>query len=163
MSSLALLVGMWTVGMRLDGAWGIVLRNAALANTWVASLKCRTCQIGRVGTMETCPIFTKSRSCTSRGRERIHGIGWENLLTPGEITNQIRVKIKNRSGQDAHYAIRLADGAQGKLSTAENPIAVATDETRTVSVLITLPRAAFQNGRYERRCEFPTAGSLKRN
>jgi len=70
-------------------------------------------------------------------------------LTPGEITNQIRVKIKNRSGQDAEYTIELAGGAQGRLATGEDPIPISIDETRTVPVLITLPRAAFQNGRYD--------------
>jgi len=70
-------------------------------------------------------------------------------LTPGEITNQIRVKIKNRSGQDAAYAIELADGVQGKLETGENPTNVSVDQTRTVPVLITLPRAAFRNGRHD--------------
>jgi len=70
-------------------------------------------------------------------------------LTPGEITNQIRVKVKNRSGQDAEYAIALADGTPGKFATGENPVPVTTDETRTVPVLITLPRTAFKNGRYD--------------
>ena len=70
-------------------------------------------------------------------------------LTPGEITNQIRVKIKNRSGQDAEYTIELANDGQGRLATGENPIPVSIDETRTVPVLITLPRTAFQNGRYD--------------
>jgi len=75
-------------------------------------------------------------------------------LTPGEITNQIRVKIKNRSGQDAEYAIELADGTQGKLAIGENPVRVSIDETRTVPVLITLPRTAFRNGRYDVTLQF---------
>lgn len=70
-------------------------------------------------------------------------------LAPGEITNQIRVKIKNRSGQDAEYAIALADGTQGMLATGENPVTISIDETRIVPVLITLPGTAFKNGRYD--------------
>ena len=44
-------------------------------------------------------------------------------LKPGEITNQIRVKIKNRSGGDAEYRIGLGEGEKAESEAPVNPIA----------------------------------------
>jgi cytochrome c oxidase accessory protein FixG len=68
-------------------------------------------------------------------------------LKPGEITNQIRVKIKNRSGRDAAYKIELSQGVPAQLNAAENPIAVAAGQSRTEAVFIMLPRGEFKTGR----------------
>lgn len=70
-------------------------------------------------------------------------------LKPGEITNQIRVKIKNRSGADAEYRIELADGQKAVLNAPLNPVPVAAGESRTEPVFVTLPAAVFQRGQHE--------------
>jgi cytochrome c oxidase accessory protein FixG len=72
-------------------------------------------------------------------------------LAPGEITNQVRVKIKNRSGGDANYRIEIVDDASAKLVMSEETIAIASGEARTESVLITVPDSAFQSGTYDIR------------
>jgi cytochrome c oxidase accessory protein FixG len=70
-------------------------------------------------------------------------------LAPGEITNQIRVKIKNRSEEDGQYHIAVADGVPAALTASENPIAVAAGQSRTEAVLVTLPRSVFRDGTCE--------------
>ena len=66
--------------------------------------------------------------------------------TPGEITNHIRVKIKNRGTEEAAYRVEVADRPEAVLMTNENPIRVAPGEFRTESVFVVLPRSAFVNG-----------------
>jgi polyferredoxin len=70
-------------------------------------------------------------------------------LNPGQITNQIRVKIKNRSDQEALYAVALVDRSPGELVAGENPMRVGAGESRTEPMHIVLPRSAFQGGRHD--------------
>jgi hypothetical protein len=72
-------------------------------------------------------------------------------LKPGEITNQIRVKIKNRGGVDAEYRIGLGEGEKAELKTPVNPIAVAAGQSRTEPIFVALPAAVFQLGQHEVR------------
>ena len=67
-------------------------------------------------------------------------------LTPGEITNQLRVKIKNRSGAEAAYALELVGRQDGKLSLSTSPLRIPAGAARTEPALIVLPRAAFRDG-----------------
>jgi hypothetical protein len=68
-------------------------------------------------------------------------------LNPGEVTNRIRVKIKNRSGRDAVYKIEVVGELSATLTLTENPIPVADGESRTEPVSITVPRSAFKSGK----------------
>ena len=72
-------------------------------------------------------------------------------LTAGQITNQIRVKIQNRSQADAEYRIEVVDDAKAQLNAPVNPIPVAADASRTEPVFVTVPAAIFQRGQYEIR------------
>jgi cytochrome c oxidase accessory protein FixG len=72
-------------------------------------------------------------------------------LKPGEITNQIRIKIKNRSGEDAEYRVGLGEGEKAELKAPVNPIAIAAGESRTEPIFVTLPAAEFQGGPREIR------------
>ena len=77
----------------------------------------------------------------------LRGIGAPfNTLASGEVTNQLRVKIKNRSAQDAAYRIDVVETPGARMSTAENPLPVRAGEARTAAVLIALPREAFTGG-----------------
>lgn len=69
-----------------------------------------------------------------------------NELASGEVANQVRVKIRNRSAADAAYRIEVVDPPGARVTTAENPLAVRSGESRTAAVIIALPRAAFQAG-----------------
>ncbi len=70
-------------------------------------------------------------------------------INPGEITNQVRVKIKNRSKEDSQYDIQLAGDSSAKMMATKNPIPVAAGDSQTEVVLITAPRNEFREGKYE--------------
>lgn len=70
-------------------------------------------------------------------------------LTPGQTTNQVRIKIRNRGENEAAYRIETTESDKVKVGTSENPVRVAAGEARTVSVLLTLPREAFRDGLYD--------------
>ena len=72
-------------------------------------------------------------------------------VAPGEIANQIRVKIRNRSGRDASYRIELAGESATRLTVGENPVAISAGKSRTESVLVVVPASAFENGKSEVR------------
>jgi cytochrome c oxidase accessory protein FixG len=69
-------------------------------------------------------------------------------LTPGEITNQVRVKIKNRTKKDARYMVSAAEGQQVAISATQNPIPVAAGQAATEVIRVTVPKQAFANGRF---------------
>ena len=68
---------------------------------------------------------------------------------PGEIVNQIRLKVQNRSGADASYQIEVAHDSPAMLTVNENPMSVTAGESRTEPVMVALPRSAFEDGKYE--------------
>ncbi len=65
----------------------------------------------------------------------------------GRVSNQVRIKIANRSLRDHVYALGVlnADGAQ--VIAPESPLAVKAGEQRTTSLFVLLPATAFVNGR----------------
>jgi cytochrome c oxidase accessory protein FixG len=70
-------------------------------------------------------------------------------LVPGEITNQLRVRITNRGRADAAYKLEVTGQLPARITANENPVAVAAGKSRTVALLITLPAAAFHNGQLD--------------
>jgi cytochrome c oxidase accessory protein FixG len=68
------------------------------------------------------------------------------VLPSGEVSNQVRIKVANRTRENRRYLIELA-GADGvRLVAPENPLAVAVGKTATATVFVTAPRAAFAGG-----------------
>ncbi len=68
----------------------------------------------------------------------------------GEIINQVRVIIDNRSGHDATYKIAIAGNAQAHFATREpEPIPLAAGETAKTPVAIVAPATAFTRGIYD--------------
>jgi cytochrome c oxidase accessory protein FixG len=78
-------------------------------------------------------------------------------LTPGEITNQLRVKIRNRSGDAANYAVALVEPPDGRLTLSSDSLRIPAGESRTEPVSIVLPRSAFRQGHCDIRLRV-TAG-----
>ncbi len=70
-------------------------------------------------------------------------------LTPGQITNQFRLKIKNRGQQEAQYRIEVIGEDPTQLTLTEDRMTVAAGQSRTETVLATSPRKAFHNGKHE--------------
>ena len=67
-------------------------------------------------------------------------------LPDGRVSNQIRIKITNRSGEERSYLIELAGGGGLELIAPENPLTVAPGETEMTAAFITAPRSAFNDG-----------------
>jgi cytochrome c oxidase accessory protein FixG len=68
------------------------------------------------------------------------------VLPSGEVSNQIRLKIANRSGSDRSYELRLLDGEQLILIAPENPLEVSAGHTRMTAAFITVRADAFEDG-----------------
>jgi cytochrome c oxidase accessory protein FixG len=65
---------------------------------------------------------------------------------PGEITNQVRLVIENRSGRDALYSIRIAGDAPAHFALPPKPVAIAAGENARTPLAIVAPDAAFARG-----------------
>ena len=65
----------------------------------------------------------------------------------GRVSNQVRVKIANRSLRDHAYAISLVGADAAQVIAPENPLTVAKGEQRTTSLFVLLPPSAFVAGR----------------
>ena len=82
----------------------------------------------------------------------LRGVGSPFTLLPsGEVSNQIRIKIVNRSAGDRRYLIELAHGEGLHLIAPDNPLVVGPGHAVTATVFVTAPRAAFQAGAREIR------------
>ena len=77
----------------------------------------------------------------------LQGVGLPYSETaPGEITNQVRVIIENRSGRDAVYRIEIAGDAQAHFARAPEAISLAAGQTAKTPLAIVAPATAFQRG-----------------
>ncbi len=77
----------------------------------------------------------------------LRGIGAPFIETPaGEIANQIRIKIVNRSGADRSYTLSVAEPAGLTIIAPQNPLAVADGKTETTTIFVNAPRGAFTGG-----------------
>jgi cytochrome c oxidase accessory protein FixG len=75
----------------------------------------------------------------------LRGLGVPFELAGEQVRNQIRVKIQNRSNEQARYHLALAD-ARAELVAADNPLVVAAGEAATTSVFVSVPRSALSHG-----------------
>jgi cytochrome c oxidase accessory protein FixG len=64
----------------------------------------------------------------------------------GEIINQVRVVIENRSGRDAVYKIEIAGSAEARFARQPEAIALAAGQTAKTPVAIVTPATVFQRG-----------------
>jgi cytochrome c oxidase accessory protein FixG len=67
----------------------------------------------------------------------------------GEITNQVRVIIENRSGRDATYKIEIAGNAQAHFARPPKAISLAAGQTAKTPLAIVAPATAFERGMYD--------------
>jgi cytochrome c oxidase accessory protein FixG len=68
------------------------------------------------------------------------------VLPSGEVSNQIRIKVANRSSEERSYLIELVDAENQELIAPENPLIVAPGETEMTAAFITAPTSAFAGG-----------------
>jgi len=77
----------------------------------------------------------------------LRGIGAPFTVLPsGEISNQIRIKVANRSPDERSYLIELLAAGDLVLIAPENPLTVAAGDTQMTAGFITGQRSAFTGG-----------------
>ena len=69
------------------------------------------------------------------------------MLKAGEVTNQLRVKIRNRGTEEAKYEFAVVGDSETRLTLTNEECHVAAGESRTEVLLITSPQSAFEHGR----------------
>lgn len=67
----------------------------------------------------------------------------------GTVSNQVRLRIANRTGSDAQYKIEVQGVDGGNVIVPVNPFPVAKGKTETLSLFVILPRQAFKDGDHE--------------
>jgi cytochrome c oxidase accessory protein FixG len=68
------------------------------------------------------------------------------ILPSGEVSNQVRIKIANRTDEERSYLIEL-DGAPGlELVAPENPLVVAPGQNEMTAAFVTAPASVFDGG-----------------
>jgi cytochrome c oxidase accessory protein FixG len=77
----------------------------------------------------------------------LRGIGAPFEIQDGLVTNQLRVKIQNRSDEERHFRLELLDVPGARLVTPEFPLPVPAGERRTTSVFVRIPPASLVDGR----------------
>ncbi|MEO7458090.1 MAG: cytochrome c oxidase accessory protein CcoG [Gemmatimonadaceae bacterium] len=89
-------------------------------------------------------LKTKARADVTVLRSQAEPFGME---PDGRVSNQVRVKIANRSLRNHAYAISVTGVDSAQVVAPESPLAVIAGEQRTTSVFVLLPAVAFTAGR----------------
>jgi len=71
------------------------------------------------------------------------------VLPSGEVSNQIRIKIANRTDDERSYTLSLVDGDGLTLIAPENPLTVAGGDSQMTAAFINAARSAFTEGELE--------------
>ena len=66
----------------------------------------------------------------------------------GQIANQLRVKIANRTNDDHDYRIEVVGATEGSVVVPQNPLRVATGQSAETPLFVLLPRSVFRNGEH---------------
>jgi hypothetical protein len=68
------------------------------------------------------------------------------VLPGGEVSNQLRLKIANRSGADRSYSFEVTGPAGLTMIAPENPLRVAAGDDQMTAAFLTAPAPAFASG-----------------
>jgi len=66
----------------------------------------------------------------------------------GQIANQLRVKIANRTHEDHDYRIEVAGATDGSVVVPQNPLRVASGQSAETPLFVLLPRSVFHDGEH---------------
>ena len=66
----------------------------------------------------------------------------------GQIANQLRVKIANRTHDDHDYRIEVVGATGGSVVVPQNPLRVATGQSAETPLFVLLPRSVFHDGEH---------------
>ena len=87
-----------------------------------------------------------SRSCAVSARR-------SRCFPSGEVSNQIRIKIANRSGEERSYTFELVDADGLTLVAPENPLVVAGGDSQMTGAFITTQPSSFIDGEHRDHAE----------
>jgi cytochrome c oxidase accessory protein FixG len=77
----------------------------------------------------------------------LRGVGAPYSLQPdGSVSNQIRIRISNRTNSERNYRISVTGAENGTVVIPQSPFAVPPTHTGTTTLFVLLPRGEFQNG-----------------
>ena len=68
------------------------------------------------------------------------------ILPSGDISNSIKVRIQNRTGESRTYTVAVPGTPEGSVASADNPLEVAPSATGTIHLVIVLPADRFDHG-----------------
>jgi len=68
------------------------------------------------------------------------------LAQDGRVSNQVRVRIANRTRDARVYTIAVGGAEDGTVIIPQNPLQVAAGSTATTSLFVLLPQSAFTRG-----------------
>lgn len=98
-----------------------------------------------IGTFATVLVVRKPAQVTV-----LRGIGTPYERVPsGEVQNQIRIKVANRSMAAAEFRIELLDAPGARLIAPQNPLPVGPQETKETSVFVLSPPELLSSGRLD--------------
>jgi cytochrome c oxidase accessory protein FixG len=79
----------------------------------------------------------------------LRGIGAPFTFDGHVVTGELRIKVQNRTGENARYHLELVGTPAVRLIAPENPLEVAAGAQRTTAVFAVAPRSEFKAGRRE--------------
>ncbi|NUN16198.1 MAG: cytochrome c oxidase accessory protein CcoG, partial [Myxococcales bacterium] len=71
------------------------------------------------------------------------------LTATGEIQNQVRIKITNRSAEPANYTLSVPQPQSVQFIAPINPLPVQPGETESTSVFVVAPKGLFNDGKLD--------------
>ena len=72
-----------------------------------------------------------------------------NVMESGDVSNQIRVRLTNRTDEDAVYTVSVAEPEGIRLIAEENPISLGAGDQHSSSMLVVAPADAFTAGKLD--------------
>lgn len=76
----------------------------------------------------------------------LRGIGAPFTEQGEMVTNQLRIKIRNRNDYDTTFQLSIEAGDEAKFIAPENPVAIPAGEQTSVGAFVLLPKTSFTAG-----------------
>jgi cytochrome c oxidase accessory protein FixG len=81
----------------------------------------------------------------------LRGIGAPFTVQASGVSNQVRLKVRNRTSSDRSFRIELLGAADARLIAPENPVRLAAGEQTTTTLFVIVPAESFARGEREVR------------
>lgn len=91
----------------------------------------------------------------------LRGLGEPFVLQGDRVQNHVRIKIQNRTEQDAEFTLALVDSPDADLVSPENPMHVAARAHSTQGVFVLAPKDSFRFGKRDVRIRITGASHFE--